>query len=196
MRSRARGRAVRRGGAAHPWCHGGGHRRRSRSYVAVRQQTNVHPSCGDELRRTSADPYRPPWQCVGRRASTTCTGDAAFDTALAAATTDADVGGDDQRPSLELCEAGPRRARRAPATKPMPTTAVIDGLGDHRSAATAMPGGLSRCGSDACPAAVGDGSGAVWAKVASIAGTKAAMSWGPLLVVRLPSRTGLPPVRL
>ena len=109
--------------------------------------------------------------------------------AHAAAATGDDASGDGQRPSLELCDAGPRRARRAAATKPMPTTAVTDGLGAHRSAATAMPGGAVRCGSDACPGAVGDGSGAVFSKVASMAGTKAAMSWGPLLVVRFPSRT-------
>src|SRR4051794_7671709 len=92
-------------------------------------------------------------------------------------------------PSLQLCAAGPRRARWAAAIKPMPTTAVTVGLGDHRNAATAMPGGALRCGSDSCPGAVVDGSGAVLAKVESIAGTNAAMSWGPLLVVRFPSRT-------
>jgi hypothetical protein len=70
----------------------------------------------------------------------------------------------------------------------MPTTAVADGFGDHRSAATTMLGGALRCGSDSRPGAV-VGSGEVSAKVSSIAGTKATMSWGPLLVVRFPSRT-------
>ena len=60
------------------------------------------------------------------------------------------------------------------------------------SAATAShrrPGRGVRCGSDSRPGAVVLGSGEVLAKASSIAGTKAVMSWGPLLVTRFPSRT-------
>jgi hypothetical protein len=71
----------------------------------------------------------------------------------------------------------------------MPTTAAADGFGDHRSAAMAQPTGASRCRSDSRRGAVVAGSGDVCAKASIIPGTKAAMSWGPLLVVRFPSRT-------
>ena len=66
---------------------------------------------------------------------------------------------------------------------------MVDSLGDHRVAAVTSSGGLLRCGSD--PGAepeVAAASGPA-ANDSSIAGTNAARSSGPLLVVRFPSRT-------
>ncbi|HWU05851.1 MAG TPA: hypothetical protein VN520_05560, partial [Streptomyces sp.] len=96
-----------------------------------------------ERQRIAMNSIMTAWQC-GSRGFDNVPGDAVFDTRARPAATGVDVSGGDQRPSLELCAAGPSRARRAAATKPMPTTAVTDGLGDHRSAAMAMPGGVLR----------------------------------------------------
>src|SRR3954452_21866341 len=90
---------------------------------------------------------------------------------------------------LRLRAAGPRRARWAAAATPMTATAAADGFGDHRNAAMTQPTGASLCRSDSRRGALVAGSGDVFAKASSIPETKAAMSWGPLLVVKFPSRT-------
>src|SRR3954463_4383511 len=90
----------------------------------------------------------------------------------------------DLPPGRQLRAAELRRTRWAARATPMSTTtAAADGFGDQSSAGTAQPGGESGGRADTRLAAVVADPGEVLAKASSIPGTKAAMSWGPLLVV-------------